>query len=108
MTITVEDSNEDIVLSGETAPNYAENGTGNVATYTATDGDGGTIIWDLVGRRCQPVRHRGGRTDLRLVARTSRRRLTKARHNKYYKVTIEASTATDTLLTLQSPSPSRT
>ena len=43
------DSNEDIVLSGETAPNYAENGTGNVATYTATDGDGGTITGTLSG-----------------------------------------------------------
>ena len=49
VTITVADSNEDIVLSGDTSPNYPENGTGNVATYTAADGDGGTIIWNLSG-----------------------------------------------------------
>ena len=30
-------------------PTTPENGTGAVATYTATDGDGGTIIWNLSG-----------------------------------------------------------
>ena len=49
VTVTVTDSNEDIVLSGDTSPNYPENGTGDVATYTAADGDGGTIIWNLSG-----------------------------------------------------------
>ena len=47
--ITVTDENENIDLSGDQAPEYAENGTGNVATYTATDRDGGTIIWNLSG-----------------------------------------------------------
>ncbi|MDE0138764.1 MAG: cadherin domain-containing protein [bacterium] len=41
--------NEPPTISGETAVEYAENGTGAVATYTATDPEGATITWSLGG-----------------------------------------------------------
>ena len=37
------------VITGDAAPNYAENGTGPVATYTATDPESATITWTLEG-----------------------------------------------------------
>ena len=49
VTITVTDVDEDPVVSGETAIDYAENGTGMVATYAATDPENGDIAWSLSG-----------------------------------------------------------
>ena len=49
VTVTVTDVDETPVITGEAAPNYAENGTGPVATYTATDPEGATITWSLEG-----------------------------------------------------------
>ena len=37
------------VITGDAAPNYAENGTGPVATYTGTDPEGVTVTWSLSG-----------------------------------------------------------
>ena len=46
VTITV--TNEDpTITSGPTSVSYAENGTGSVGTYVATDPGGGTINWSL-------------------------------------------------------------
>ena len=49
VTITVTDVDEDPVVSGETAIDYAENGTGTVSTYAATDPENGDISWSLSG-----------------------------------------------------------
>ena len=48
VTITVRDVDEAPVLSGSAAVNHAENGTA-VATYTATDPEGASLIWSLSG-----------------------------------------------------------
>ncbi len=49
VTITVTDVDEAPVIAGDAAPNYAENGTGPVATYSATDPESATITWSLEG-----------------------------------------------------------
>ena len=50
VTITVTDVNESPVVADTPNTNYAENDTGPVATYTATDPDQGTkITWILAG-----------------------------------------------------------
>ena len=50
VTVNVTDVDEPPEISGpETINDYAENGTGNVATYTATDPEGATIFWSLSG-----------------------------------------------------------
>ena len=49
VTITVTNENETIDLQGSDAVDYAENGTGDVAQYTATDPENSTITWDLAG-----------------------------------------------------------
>ena len=51
VTITVTNVDEAPVITGEAAPNYAENGTGPVAAYTATDPESATITftWTLEG-----------------------------------------------------------
>ena len=51
VTVTVTDVDETPVITGEAAPNYAENGTGPVATYSATDPESATITWSLVVQR---------------------------------------------------------
>ena len=49
VTITVTDVDEDPVVSGNAAVDYAENGDGMVATYAATDPENGDIAWSLSG-----------------------------------------------------------
>ena len=49
VTITVTDVDEDPVVSGNAAIDYAENGSGMVATYAATDPENGDIAWSLSG-----------------------------------------------------------
>ena len=49
VTITVTDVDEDPVVSGNGAVDYAENGDGMVATYAATDPENGDIAWSLSG-----------------------------------------------------------
>ena len=49
VTVTVTDVDETPVITGDAAPNYAENGTGPVATYSATDPGSATITWSLEG-----------------------------------------------------------
>ncbi len=47
--ITVTDLNESGSITGPASVNYAENGTGAVATYTATDPDGDDVTWSIAG-----------------------------------------------------------
>ena len=49
VTITVTNVNEPPVLEGESSINYAENGAGDVATYTAVDPENGQFTWSLSG-----------------------------------------------------------
>ena len=49
VTITVTDVDEDPVVSGSGAVDYAENDDGMVATYAATDPENGDIAWSLSG-----------------------------------------------------------
>ena len=49
VTITVTDVDEDPIVSGNAAVDYAENGAGMVATYAATDPENGDIAWSLSG-----------------------------------------------------------
>ena len=49
VTISVTNVDEQPALSGSAAESYAENGTDTVASYTATDPEGGTIDWTLSG-----------------------------------------------------------
>ena len=49
VTITVTDVDEDPVVSGNAAVDYAENGASMVAAYAATDPENGDIAWSLSG-----------------------------------------------------------
>ena len=49
VTVTVTNVDEAPVITGDAAPNYAENGTGPVAAYLATDPESATITWTLEG-----------------------------------------------------------
>ena len=50
VTVTVDDVNEaPTITSGPTAVNFRENSTANVGTYRATDPEGGTIYWSVIG-----------------------------------------------------------
>ena len=50
VTINVTDQNEPPdITAGSATVNYAENDTGTVETYTATDPEGATIAWSLSG-----------------------------------------------------------
>ena len=49
VTITVTDVNETPVVTGDTAPEFAENSDATVATYDADDPEGSSITWSLAG-----------------------------------------------------------
>ena len=49
VTVTVEDVNEKPDMTGSDRIAYEENGTDSLATYRATDQEGGTISWNLSG-----------------------------------------------------------
>ena len=49
VTVTVTDENETPVVAGNSPIDYPENGTGPVATYTATDPENSQITWALSG-----------------------------------------------------------
>ena len=49
VTIMVTDVDEVPTIAGDATIDYAENGTGDVATYTAMDPEEATITWSLSG-----------------------------------------------------------
>ena len=49
VTITVTDADEAPDVSGDVSAEYAENGTGSVATYMAVDPEGAAVKWSLSG-----------------------------------------------------------
>ena len=48
VNITVTDADDGAVITGNSV-DYAENGTGPVASFAATDEDGDAIVWSLSG-----------------------------------------------------------
>ena len=48
VTVTVTNTNEVPVIKGDASPSFAENATGTVTTYTATDPEGGPIEWEIL------------------------------------------------------------
>ena len=57
VTINVTDENDDAEIAGASAIDYAENGAGPVATFTANDQDGDAIAWSSEWRlmpTCSP------------------------------------------------------
>ena len=49
VTITVTDADEAPDVTGDATKEYAEKGTGSVATYTAVDPEGAAVKWSLGG-----------------------------------------------------------
>ena len=49
VTITVTDADEEPDVTGDATKEYAEKGTGSVATYTAVDPEGAAVEWSLGG-----------------------------------------------------------
>ena len=49
VTITVTGVDESPEITGEASIDFAENGTGTVEMYTATDPEGATVVWEALG-----------------------------------------------------------
>ena len=60
VTIMVMNVDEKPALEGEDPEDYAENGTGPVATYTATDPEGAAISWEVTGADASAFSIEGG------------------------------------------------
>ena len=98
VTITVTDVDEAQVITGDAAPNYAENGTGPVATYTATDPESATITWSLEGDDAADFEISAGGM-LTFVSPPDHENPADADRDNVYEVTVKASDGTivDTL-----------
>ena len=88
-------TNNPPTLTGTTAITYAENGTGPVATYTATDPEGLTIIWALSGTDGADFSIIEG--DLTFNAGPDYEDPTNADKNNVYHVTVNASDGANTV-----------
>ena len=62
VTINVGDVDEMPDLEGEAPSKYAENGTAPVATFTATDPEGASIVWMLDGANDDATSASSGRS----------------------------------------------
>ena len=60
VTITVTDADEAPDVTGDATKEYAEKGTGSVATYTAEDPEGAAIKWSLSGADASDFSIEGG------------------------------------------------
>ena len=60
VTITVTDADEAPDVTGDATKEYAENGDGSVATYTAVDPEGAAIKWSLSGTDAADFTIEGG------------------------------------------------
>ena len=98
VTITVEDSNEAIDLTGDESPEHLENDSDNIATYTATDGDGGTIVWNLSGDDAGVFDINAGVLTFKSVP--DYEVPTDQGGDNKYQITVEASTSNDPPATL--------
>jgi hypothetical protein len=60
VNIEVTDENDPATISAVASVEYAENGTGPVQTFTATDADGDPIVWSLGGADAELFTIEGG------------------------------------------------
>ena len=60
VTITVTDADEEPDVTGDAEKEYAENGTGSVAVYTADDPEGVAVKWSLSGADAADFTIEGG------------------------------------------------
>ena len=60
VNVYIEDVNEKPTVSGDTSPDFAENGSGIVETYTADDPEGVTVTWSLSGSDADGMDISGG------------------------------------------------
>ncbi len=88
-------SNQPPTLTGDTTLAYAENATGPVATYTATDPENGQIVWSLSGTDGAVFSIIRG--DLSFNAGPDFEDPTDADKDNVYHVTVEASDGTNTV-----------
>ncbi len=88
LTINVRDVNEAPVLSGPPAANFAENDTGVVASYSATDPENDTIEWRLSGADAGTFSIAGG--VLTFQAPPDYEARADANRDNRYQVTVEA------------------
>ena len=94
VTVTVTDVNETPVVSGDAAVSYAENGTGDVATYTAADPENATITWSLAGTDAADFSISGGA--LSFSATPNYESPADSNTDNVYSVTVQASDGTNT------------
>ena len=92
VTITVNDVDEPPVLSGLDVVDYPENGTDEVAQYTATDPENDSIIWSLEGDDKDLFDITGG--ELTFIASPDHDVAGDADGNNVYLVTVTASDGT--------------
>ncbi len=60
VNVYIEDVNETPDVTGDISPEFAENGSGNVATYEDGDPELGTITWSLAGDNADAMDISGG------------------------------------------------
>ena len=94
VTVSVIDVNEEPSIDGPANVAYAENGTGAVATFTATDPEQHTILWSLSGADAGDFTITGGA--LRFVEAPDYERRADAGGNSAYGVTVHASDGAQT------------
>ena len=89
VTVSVIDVNEEPSIDGPANVAYAENGTGAVATFTATDPEQHTILWSLSGADADDFTIAGGA--LRFVEAPDYESRAGAGGNSAYRLTVHAS-----------------
>ena len=94
VSINLTGEDEPPTLTGTTTTEYAENGTGPVAEYTATDPESQGITWDLSGDDADDFSITGG--ILRFLTPPDREDPADDDTNNEYHVTVEASDGTTT------------
>ena len=94
VTITINDVDEPPVVSGPDVVDYPENGTNDVATYTATDPEGVSITWSLEGDDSSHFRISGG--VLKFDSSPDHDAPADADTNNIYLMTVKASDGTNT------------
>ena len=89
VTVSVRDVNEKPSIGGPASVNYAENGTGPVATFTVTDPEQHTILWSLSGADADDFTITGG--VLRFVEAPDYETRAGPGGDSAYRVTVHAS-----------------
>ena len=88
VTIKVTDVDEPPELTGDATADYAENGEGPVATYTAVDPEEAEIVWSLAGADMDDFTIEGG--VLRFSSAPDYENEADGDTNNVYQVTVEA------------------